>query len=431
MKHLLPIEGRLALACLLPVTALTSCASSLGHGASRAHAHAFIDYWGPTKPSGHTRLAVKDLIDMKGVVTSAGSEYLWKHAEPAKKDAKCLAGARARGVDIVGKTNLTEFAVSVSGMNAYFGTPRNRLDHKHNYVPGGSSSGSAVAVASGRADVAFGTDTAGSIRVPAACCGILGLKTTFGLVPLDGVFPISPEHLDTVGPMARTMPRLVEGMDLLKPGFSAKYAAAVAAKPSARQIRIGRLYVEGTDPEIDKSVDAALEKSHFKVVRLSDDFRDKWMQAQKDGITVALADTWLHDKDFVGKGGVSTKTVATIILGRIEYPGNYSEALSRLRAWQRELRRAFRQVDFIALPTLKTPPARMPRLIGGSFFELDLVGRQNTQAVNFAGNPALAAPVPMTGDKPSVPVTSIQLVGPRLSEAELLNAGRLLETKRD
>lgn len=131
---------------------------------------------------------------------------------------------------IVGKTNLTEFAVTVSGENSHFGTPRNRFDGKHEVIPGGSSSGSAVAVKTGMADVAFGTDTAGSIRVPAACCGVYGLKTTFGLVPIQGVVPISPKYLDTVGPLARNIPDLVQGMDLLQRGFKARYAAARAAR---------------------------------------------------------------------------------------------------------------------------------------------------------------------------------------------------------
>jgi amidase len=107
------------------------------------------------------------------------------------------------------------------------------LGSKSKLIPGGSSSGSAVAIAKGLADVAFGTDTAGSIRVPAACCGIVGLKTTFGLVALDGVFPVDPIHLDTVGPMGKNVGRLVQGMDLLQNGFAARYRAAITAKPSS------------------------------------------------------------------------------------------------------------------------------------------------------------------------------------------------------
>ena len=176
---------------------------------------------------------------MKGVVTTAGSEIFSITHKPAEKDAPCLAIARQRNVQIVGKTNLTEFAISPSGMNEYFGTAVNPL--KRNLIPGGSSSGNAVAVASGMADVAFGTDTAGSIRVPAACCGIVGLKTTYGLIPLEGVYPVEPEHLDTVGPMGKDIDHTVQGMELLQDGFAAKYAAAKAAKPTAQSIRVGRL----------------------------------------------------------------------------------------------------------------------------------------------------------------------------------------------
>src|SRR2546421_4354442 len=221
------------------VTWLSGCAIPKARPESSTRDKAFIEYWPPSNDSKKLRLAVKDLIDVKGVVTTAGSEFLAKHSPPAKGDAKCLAIARQSGVQFVGKTNLSELAVAVSAMNAYYGTPRNPLDRGR--IPGGSSSGSAVAVANDEADVAFGTDTAGSIRVPAACCGVVGLKTTFGLVPLGGVFPIDAHHLDTVGPLARDIAGTVQGMDLLQKGFAARYAAAVAAKPSGNAIKVGRL----------------------------------------------------------------------------------------------------------------------------------------------------------------------------------------------
>ena len=144
-----------------------------------------------------------------------------------------------------------------------------------------------MAVADGLADVAYGTDTAGSIRVPAACCGVVGLKTTFGLVPLKGVFPIAPQHLDTIGPLAKDIAHTAIGMDLLEPGFMREYHEAVAAKPSARQIRIGRLYLNGTDRKIDQAVDEGLRKAGFRVVRLNDRFRAAWNQAEGDGTIVA------------------------------------------------------------------------------------------------------------------------------------------------
>src|ERR1700719_3983861 len=179
---------------LLLVILLNGCSALQRHSRTGTPDHASIVYWPPAENSTQLRMAVKDLIDMKGVITTAGSEYVATTSPPASQDAKCLELARERNVQIVGKTNLTEFAVTVSGRNKYFGTPRNRLDGKHTFIPGGSSSGSAVAVETGMADVAFGTDTAGSIRLPAACCGIYGLKTTFGLVPIHCVFSILPKH---------------------------------------------------------------------------------------------------------------------------------------------------------------------------------------------------------------------------------------------
>ncbi len=413
---------------LLPLLSSCSIIPTRSHAVTRDRA--FISY-SPPENSTQLRLAVKDLIDMKGQVTSAGSEYLSKNNPPATEDAACLALARARGVQIVGKTNLTEFAVTVSGTNRYFGTPVNRLDGKHKFIPGGSSSGAAVAVADGLADVSFGTDTGGSIRIPAACCGVLGLKTTYGLVSTKGVFPISPKHLDTVGPLARDMTHLVQGMDLLQAGFAGRYRSAVASEPSAGGIRIGRLYLDGTDPEIDKAIDNKLAEKGFRVVRLSEALKAKWKQAEKDGRTVAIGDAWLHDSQYTDKQGVRTTTKLVIAQGSLEYPKNFKAALQRQAAWQRELARVFRKVDFIALPTMQSLPPKLPPFNASVAFELLVFNLQNTLAVNFAGNPALAIPVPMPVKEHARPiVTSLQLIGPRLSEAQLLNAGRLLETKR-
>lgn len=415
---------------LLLVILLNGCSALQRHSRTGTRDHAFIAYWPPPENSKQLRLAVKDLIDMKGVVTTAGSEYVATTSAPALQDAKCLELARERNVQIVGKTNLTEFAVTVSGKNSYFRTPRNRPDGKHKFIPGGSSSGSAVAVETGMADVAFGTDTAGSIRLPAACCGIFGLKTTFGLVPIKGVFPISPKHLDTVGPMAKDMTHLVQGMDLLQRGFAAQYERAVAAKPSAKDIRIGRLYLDGTDPAIDKALDDALAAKRFKVIKLDQAFKAKWEQAQKDGKTVAFADVWFNDQKYTDKKGVRGTTKTIINLGKLDSTNNYKNALKRQAAWQHDLRQVFKKVDFIALPTLQKLPPKFPFFGRTVVFELQVFNMQNTTAVNFAGNPALAMPIPMPVKGKTAPVTSLQLVGRRLSEAELLNAGRLIEAPR-
>ena len=424
MKTPSPISLRLLIAVLV-VGGFHSCSFPTRRAATKDRA--FIRYWPPPESGERLRLAVKDLIDVKGVVTTAGSQFLAKNRAPASRDAECLTTARKRNVEIVGKTNLTEFALGGSGINEYFGTPRNYFNGKRRLIPGGSSSGSAVAVANGMADVAFGTDTAGSVRVPAACCGILGLKTTFGLVSLKGVFPLSPNNLDTVGPMAKDVPHLVEGMDLLEEGFAAKYRRAVAAEPSAEDITIGRLYLDGTDPAIDKAIDDALAARNFKVIRLGKAFKENWNQADKYGRIMATADAWLNGREYLDEKGVTPTTKAGILFGELEYKNNYREAILVRARWRKTLRQAFRRVDFIALPTLRRMPPKLPFFGRSTVFEALVLDLQNTEAVNLAGNPAIAIPIPL--DVKDGSLTSLQLVGPRLSEAELVNAARLFETK--
>src|SRR4051795_7966905 len=196
------------------------------------------------------RLAVKDIIDVEGVRTTAGSRALERKAKPAPADAPCLAGARAAGGRIFGKAHPHELATMPIGTNPWFGNPINPLDAA--LIPGGSSSGSAVAVANDDAEVALGSDTGGSVRIPSACCGTAGLKTTYGRISLDGVWPLAPSF-DTIGPIARDMAGVEAGMALLEPGFRAAPAAAV---------RVGRVRTDA-DPVIEAAVDAALLAAGF------------------------------------------------------------------------------------------------------------------------------------------------------------------------
>ena len=418
-----------ASAIILIAMASSSCSPLLYKKPATPEPHAFISYKAPAPGTKALRLGVKDLIDMKGEVTSAGSEHLFKKRAPARQDAECLRLIRQRkDVVIVGKTNLSEFAVGVSGSNDYFGTPVNPIDRTR--VPGGSSSGSASAVGLGLADITLGTDTAGSIRVPAACCGIAGLKTTFGLISTKGVYPISPTYLDTVGPMAKDVSGLVQGMELLQDGFGSKYARAKTAKPSASAIRIGRLRIPDTDPAIDRAIDARLEARGFKVVPLGDDFLREWLKAQRAGNLVAAAATWKNNQHLEDENGVNKRAKVAISFGKLVYALKYKEeeerqaAIARRNEFQEYLKRAFKNVDAIALPVLREPPPKLNYILPG-IFEGRFMKLQTTMAPSYAGFPALALPVPM--EDSSFPVTSIQLVGLPKCEAELLNIGRLLE----
>jgi aspartyl-tRNA(Asn)/glutamyl-tRNA(Gln) amidotransferase subunit A len=154
----------------------------------------------PEEAPGGSSLAVKDLIDTAGLVTTYGSAVFREHVP--ERTASAVARLEDAGYGVVGKTNLHEFAYGITSDNPHFGAVVNPLDAGR--IPGGSSGGNGAALAAGLCEVALGTDSAGSIRLPAACCGVVGFKPTWGLVPADGVFPLAPSF-DTVGPMARTV----------------------------------------------------------------------------------------------------------------------------------------------------------------------------------------------------------------------------------
>ena len=159
-------------------------------------------------------LGVKDLFDTAGLTTTYGSAIFRDHVP--ETTAPAVALLEAGGYAVVGKTNLHEFAYGITSDNPHFGPVLNPLDRAR--IPGGSSGGSAAALAAGLCKTALGTDSAGSIRIPAACCGIVGFKPTHGLVPMDGCWPLAPSY-DTGGPMARDLHACARMVEALVPGL--------------------------------------------------------------------------------------------------------------------------------------------------------------------------------------------------------------------
>ena len=353
------------------------------------------------------RLAVKDLIDVQGVPTTAGCKAVADTARPAAADAPCLAGARAAGARIVGKANLFELAFGASGTNPWYGTPVNPLDP--GLLPGGSSSGSAVAVAVGEADYGYGTDTGGSVRIPAAFCGLAGLKTTHGRISLDGVWPLSPS-MDTVGPIARDVAGLVAAMALLEPGFE------VAARPAGRLGRL-RVATDESDPLIDAAIDAALARSGLKVteVELPD-----WPDAVTQGYVLTFGEAadvnaaLLADPASEGKIGAEVRE--RLEQARAVTPDQLRAARAYQASWQSEWTALLSSVDAVVLPTVAFFP---PPLAEDTQHHIP----QLTIPVNLAGLPALALPVPAEHHMPA----SLQLVGPAGGEERLLATGAVLE----
>lgn len=316
-----------------------------------------------------------------------------------------MAGARAAERDgrirIVGKANLHELAFGASGINPGYGTPVNPLDPRR--IPGGSSSGSAVAVASDEADIAFGSDTGGSVRIPSACCGTTGLKTTHGRVSLDGVWPLATS-LDTIGPMARDVAGVVAGMRLLEPGF--EVGGAVPAT-------IGRFRPADVDPEIDRAVDRALAGVGCKMEEVD---LPGWVGAFGAGGSILLAEATasLHHL-LERRHRLGEDVVQRIEIGAGVTPESVSEAELVRASWRSELEAVFSKVELIALPTMPAVPPVLEEL---DDVQLTIL----TLPVNLAGLPALVVPVP-AGRLP----TSLQLVGPAGAEERLLAFGSVLE----
>jgi amidase len=355
------------------------------------------------------RVAVKDIIDVAGVPTTAGCRAIASAAEAAERDAACLAGCRAADARLVGKANLHELAMLPMGTNPWFGTPVNPLDP--GLIPGGSSSGSAVAVATGEADVALGSDTGGSIRVPAACCGVFGLKTTHGRISLEGAWPLAPS-MDTIGPMATSIAGLALGMELLEPGF------AIAPSTAGR---IGRVRTSGL-PEIEAAVDKALRAAGLDVAELT---LPGWDLGSFAFTVIYFSELWDVDHELVEqhRDGVGDDIAATVGMADTFRP-QLAEALQQRDQWRSDLAEIFEQVELLALPTLPIFPPRLDELQGDPTPIAIELSKHNS-LFNAAGTPCVAQPIPVAGNH--LPA-SLQLVGPWNSENLLLATAEVIAT---
>jgi amidase len=357
-------------------------------------------------PGDGPRLAVKDCIDVAGLPTTVGCPVIAERAGPATADAPAVSTARQSGARIVGKTNLSELCWSAEGVNAWSGTPVNPLDPR--LVPGGSSSGSAVAVATGEADVGYGTDTGGSVRIPAACCGIAGLKTTWGRIPAAGVYPLAPS-LDTVGPIGRDVAAVEVGMRLLEPGFTAPAYDG--------PMTVGRVYPlrphVPISPKIDAAVDAALAAAGFGIEPVTD--VDFGAALDVAGILITREGYLSNTHLLADVSRLTEGNQRSMAAGAELDDAELAAARTRAGAVRGQLAGWLRRFPVLALPTLPTAPPSIGQR-GAGLTTL-------TAAINVAGLPALALPVPVRNGLPA----SLQLVGPSGGEELLIAVGRIVE----
>ena len=386
-------------------------------------------------------ITIKDNIWTRGIRSTAGSKILSDFV-PAKDSTAARKLARA-GVVLLGKTNLNEFAYGITGGNAHYGPAHNpwALDR----ISGGSSSGSAVAIAAGLCAASVGTDTGGSIRVPSAFCGTVGLKPTFGRVSVFGTMPLSPSF-DHVGPIARSVADaaillgVIAGRDPLDPTSSPRpvenYRAALR-KP-LRKFRLGRPrehYWEKLDPEVRRIAEAAardMEKRGAAVSEVSLPHLKESLDAATD---ISLAEA-LHVHQAAGYFPARAAEYGEEVRQRID-AGAKVPAIRYLAGFDvrkrllAEFDAAFQNVDAILAPTLPVPAP----LIGAESVRIDgeevgarpaIVG--HSRPANFTGLPAISVPCGFTRD--GLPV-GLQLIGRAFDESTLLRIAYSYEQAND
>ena len=357
----------------------------------------------PEAPRAGIPLAVKDLFDTAGLTTTYGSAIFAEHVPT--ETAEAVRRLEAAGYANVGKTNLHEFAYGTTSENPHFGTVPNPIAPGR--VAGGSSGGSAAALAAGLADAALGSDTGGSIRIPAACCGVVGFKPTFGLVSLAGCFPLAPS-LDHAGPMARSVADCTAMLATIAPGFEPQELE------SLEEVAAGLAWTDSAQPLVRARVEAAA--AHFPRLRAIE------VPFVEDARTVFMrevADT--HRELYAEQADLYGDNVAAKIELCLEVTDSEYEAGLRGRERYREIfAEALEGLDLLLTPTLPfvAPYAGQD--------ERGLRGQLTsfTWPLNVLGAPALALPCGPAED--GLPA-SLQIAGRPGADALVVAAGALLE----
>ncbi len=344
------------------------------------------------------RVGVKDSIDIEGVPTRMACAC-YADAPPALRHAEVVRALLDAGCRIVGKTNMHELAYGVTGINSWTGTPVN--PRAPGRVPGGSSSGSAVAVAAGLVDFAVGTDTGGSIRIPAACCGVHGLKPSFGRVSRLGVHP-AKSSLDCVGPFASDVAMLERAMTMLDPSFRIQSLPA--------QATVGWVAVEA-NPDITAAARGALEKANVAVRPIS---LPSFKAAFAAGLAIISFENWAAYSHLMTCESLGRDVRTRLLASRAISSADVEAAESARRAFRTEVDAALSEVDALALPTLPDFPLTLAAAADAS---AALQVTSFVRPFNLSGHPALSIPVAAAGGLPA----GLQLVG-RLYEDEALCA---------
>jgi len=368
-------------------------------------------------------VSIKDLFDVAGEVTLAGSTAL-DDRPPATEDAPIVARLKAAGAVIVGKTNMTEFAFSGVGINPHYGTPGNPYDRQH--VPGGSSAGAPVSVADGQAIVAIGTDTGGSVRIPAALCGVVGFKPTAKRVSRDGAIPLSTT-LDSIGPLANSV-ACCAITDAVMAGDE-----AVAAKPApVAGLRLGvpqTFMLDDLAPEVAGAFAeacTALSRAGAQVTDLPLTELGEYPALSDRGLLVnSEAFAW-HEELLARRGNEYDPRVRSRIeFGRTVSAAAYIRLCAARADWIRRVAACTAGFDALLMPTVAiTAPPISAFTDDREFFRLNGLILRNTAVINFLDRCAVTLPIQPPGTAP----VGLMIVGEHGGDRRLLAIAEGIET---
>jgi aspartyl-tRNA(Asn)/glutamyl-tRNA(Gln) amidotransferase subunit A len=369
-------------------------------------------------------ISIKDLFDVRGVPTTAASRVREGHL--AERDAPAIAHLRQAGAVFVGKTNLHEFAFGTTNEDSAFGLARN--PHDHTRSPGGSSGGSAISVAAGMALATIGTDTGGSIRIPAAACGIVGLKPTLGELPIDGVVPLS-RTLDHIGPLAQS----VTDASLLYHALMGDVSAKPPAPMPIHGLRLAvphKYFCDLLDDEVRARFEEALERLRSAGARIDEIEIHHAAEIAPVYLHLVMADAAAYHAATLESmpEKYTTNVRLRLEMGRYVLGEDYVRALAGRERIRREVDAALAQHDALILPSLPIPAP----LLGANTVQVGAVAEpvrnlmlRLTQPFNLTGHPAIAMPSGLTANK--LPC-SVQLVGRRAQTDALLRVALACES---
>ena len=368
-------------------------------------------------------IGLKDLVDVKGKITSAGSKILEKNI--AKSNSKITNDFIEQKSVIIGKTNLVEFAFGTLGINTNTPTCRNPWDLEK--VPGGSSSGSAAAVSAGLCTFAIGTDTGGSVRMPASLCGITGFKPSYGIVSRRGVLDLS-WSMDHVGPMARSAEDCLEVMKVIS-GFDIgdKYSQNIKSNfskmdiPNRENISIGvpkNYFFDDIDPDIKKAILSAANKFDnlgYKVEEIEIPFVE---EGRNINVGVLLPEAISIHKTYLNKYDKYTKTVLNRLLGGLGVTADeYLAASRKMSKFNFEMSKLMKKHNILLTPTVPVKTPKIKDSESPNTPEANLMGKF-TGVFNLTGQPSISVPAGLSKDK--MPI-GLMLSGRMLEDNDVLN----------